>query len=361
MRAKTREWKRVAKLQTEMRKRKLDAFFVVRASNLHYLFNFMPSSGFGIVWPDHAVFVTDFRYETAAQSAVRGAKVIIHRGPMMDELKKNRQLRLEGKVAMEADHMTVDFFEALKSYNPHAQLRPLTNVVEEIAACKEPEELANIQQAIAITERVLSEIVGMLRPGLVEADLAAEVSYRHRKYGASGDSFDSIIASGKNSALPHAEPGKKKIQKGDFVTFDIGCVYEGYASDITRTFVIGKATSRQRKIYGIVLRANQKAIRVAKAGMDGYDLDKVARDIIKNAGYGPKFGHGLGHGVGMEVHGFPRVSRLVHAKLKPNMVVTIEPGVYIPGWGGVRIEDDICIKRDGCEVMTSFPKELIEI
>ena len=161
--------------------------------------------------------------------------------------------------------------------------------------------------------------------------------------------------------MPHAEPTRKKVKKGDFVTFDIGCFYDGYSSDITRTFVVGKATPKQRKIYNLVLKANKKAIRTAKAGMDGYDLDKVARDVIKKAGYGPKFGHGLGHGLGMEVHAFPRVSRLAHAKLKPNMVITIEPGIYIKGWGGVRIEDDVRIKRGGCEVMTSFPKELIEI
>ncbi|MFH1010255.1 MAG: M24 family metallopeptidase, partial [bacterium] len=204
-------------------------------------------------------------------------------------------------------------------------------------------------------------LLGMLKPGITEIDLAAEVLYRHRKYGASGDSFDAIIASGPNSALPHAHPTKRKIRKGDFVTFDIGCFYEGYSSDLTRTFVMGKATPKQRKVYQTVLKANQKAIRTAKAGMDGFDLDKVARDLIKKAGYGPKFGHGLGHGLGMEVHAFPRLSRLVHAKLKPNMVVTIEPGIYIPRWGGVRIEDDVCIKRGGCEVLTSFPKELIEL
>jgi Xaa-Pro aminopeptidase len=357
----TRGWKRVAKLQKEMRKRKLDAFFVTRASNLHYLFNFMPSSGFGIVWAHHAVFVTDFRYETAANRAVKGAQVIIHRGTMMDELKKNRRLRLTGKVAVEADQMTVDFFEALKSFNSGASFQPLSNVVEEIAACKEPDELDKIQKAIWITEHVLHDLLNMLKPGITEIDLAAEVIYRHRKYGASGDSFDAIIAAGPNSALPHATPSNRKIRKGDFVTLDVGCFYEGYSSDITRTVVVGKPAPRQKRIYDIVLKANQKAIRTIKSGMDGFDVDKVARDIIKKAGYGPKFGHGLGHGLGMEVHAFPRLSRLMHVKLKPNMVVTIEPGIYIPRWGGVRIEDDVCIKRGGCEVMTSFPKELIQL
>ncbi|MFH1009886.1 MAG: aminopeptidase P family N-terminal domain-containing protein, partial [bacterium] len=166
MSASTRGWKRVAKLQKEMRRRKLDAFFVTRASNLHYLFNFRPSSGFGIVWTDHAVFVTDFRYETAANAAVKGAQVIIHRGTMMDELKKNRRLGLTGKVAVEADQMTVDFYQSLESYNPGAEFVSLTNVVEELAACKEPEELDKIQSAIHITERVLHELLGMLKPGI---------------------------------------------------------------------------------------------------------------------------------------------------------------------------------------------------
>jgi Xaa-Pro aminopeptidase len=194
-----------------------------------------------------------------------------------------------------------------------------------------------------------------------ELEVAAELEYQMKMLGSEKPAFDTIIASGARSAMPHGIASGKKIKKGDFVTLDFGAIVRGYASDITRTVVVGKASSRQKKIYSLVKRAQAAGIRKAKAGLQAADLDKHVRNIIDRAGYGKNFGHGLGHGLGLLVHDLPRLSPLSEDKLKANMVLTIEPGVYLEGWGGVRIEDDVVITKSGCRVLNQADKSLLEL
>jgi Xaa-Pro aminopeptidase len=203
--------------------------------------------------------------------------------------------------------------------------------------------------------------LGILKPGLVEKDIAAELEYQMKMLGATKEAFGSIVASGYRSALPHGLASNKKIKKGDFVTFDFGALYNGYCSDITRTVVIGKATMRQKKIYSVVQRAQMAGIRKVKAGVTGKEVDTAARKVIEKAGFGRNFGHGTGHGIGLEVHAAPRVSKLGTQPLKSNMVITIEPGIYVSGWGGVRIEDDVVVRPKGGLVLNKAPKKLLEL
>jgi Xaa-Pro aminopeptidase len=201
----------------------------------------------------------------------------------------------------------------------------------------------------------------MVAPGIRERDLAAELEYQMNVLGSEKPAFESAVVSGYRSAMPHGLPTSKKLEKGDFVTFDFGATVDGYLCDITRTVVVGKATSRQKKIYDTVLRAQLAAIRKIRAGASGKAVDKIARDIITKAGYGKNFGHGTGHGISMEIHSGPSLSPRVDNKLKAGNVITVEPGIYISGWGGVRIEDDVVVTRTGCRVLNQAPKKLLEL
>jgi len=240
-------------------------------------------------------------------------------------------------------------------------LVPTENLVESISIKKEQNEIEKIKKAISITEQVFYEILDFVKPQAKEQDIAAEIEYRFKKYGSSAPFFETIVASGKRSALPHGVASGKKIEKGDLVTLDMGAVYDGYTADLTRTVVVGKANKRQKEVYNIVLKAQKQALSKVKPKIRACDLDKVARDVIKRAGYGKYFGHGLGHGIGGIIHEGPAVNPRNQQLLEPGMVITVEPGIYIPNWGGVRIEDDVLITKRGCEVLTKAEKKLIEV
>jgi Xaa-Pro aminopeptidase len=289
-----------------------------------------------------------------------GEKIVVKKD-FFSEIKENPALQLKGKIGIEAAFMTVDMLNNLKGLMPQAEFVCTENVVEEIASVKDENELALLRHAIKITDDVFAEVIKMLKPGVQERDLAAEITYRHMKHGAEKDSFDTIVASGYRGALPHGEASDKKIERGDFVVFDMGCVYKGYCSDMTRTVIVGEPTKKHREIYDIVLKAQLAAIDACHANMSGTALDKVARDIIKDAGYGENYGHGLGHGLGLEIHTHPRATYVVDHWLMANQVITIEPGIYLSGWGGVRIEDAVVIKEKGCEILTGTTKELIVV
>ena len=264
-------------------------------------------------------------------------------------------------MGFEDDHMS---FASYSTYNvalENIQLVPLKGLITNIRAVKDLEEIEKIAQASQIADEAFEHILGFIKPGIKEKDVALELEFFMRKKGATGASFDFIVASGHRSSMPHGVASDKVIEEGDFITLDYGCIYDGYCSDMTRTIVLGKACDEQKKIYNIVLEAQKKVIEVAKAGMTGAELDKVARDIISEAGYGEKFGHGLGHGIGLQVHEMPNVNSLGSNELKPGMVTSDEPGIYIEGFGGVRIEDLIVITEEGCKVLNKSPKDLIEL
>ena len=237
----------------------------------------------------------------------------------------------------------------------------LGSALDGLRVIKNEEELAWMERAEQIGDEAFSYILGELRPGISELEVAAKLEYFMRSNGAEKVSFDAIVASGLNSAMPHAVPTGKLLEKGDFVTLDFGCKYQGYCSDMTRTVVIGKADSRQKEIYQIVLDAQLAALEGLRPGMTGAEGDRLAREAIEKAGYGEYFGHGLGHSVGLEIHEKPALSMKDQTVLCPGMIETVEPGIYIPGFGGVRIEDMVVLTETGIRNLTSSPKELIEV
>ena len=240
-------------------------------------------------------------------------------------------------------------------------LVPLGGSVNELRCIKTQEELENIRKAEEIGDRAFEFILGVIKPGMTELEVAAELEYHMKRNGAWKTSFDTIVASGFNSSMPHAVPGMKKIEKGDFITMDFGCVYNGYCSDMTRTVVAGRADDRQKKIYYTVLEAQKIALDRIRAGLKGKEIDKAARDYIDAAGYKGCFGHGLGHSVGLYIHEEPRLSVTGETVLQENMIETVEPGIYIPGYGGVRIEDLVVVTKTGHVNFTHSDKKLIEL
>ncbi len=274
-------------------------------------------------------------------------------------IKKNNILSNDIKIGFEAEHTSYHSYQRLKSILNNVKLQETSQIVEYIAAVKDSSEIESLKSAIEITDEVFKQIIPDLKEGAVEKEIAAKISYLFKMNGAEGDSYDPIIASGFLGALPHARPSEKKFEKGDFVVMDFGALYQGYHADMTRTIVIGEATSKHHEIYDIVLKSQLNGIRVAKEGVTGEQVDMACRDIITKAGYGKEFCHSTGHGIGLEVHTYPRLS--IHNKkpLLKNYVVTIEPGIYIPSWGGVRIEDDCLIREKDCLPLNQSTKEML--
>jgi Xaa-Pro aminopeptidase len=265
------------------------------------------------------------------------------------------------KIGFEAEHLSYSFFLQLKTYFTDTEFVPTEKLLENQAMRKDEGEIEWLRQAARIADEALGEVLPLVKPGIRERELAAELSYRMRLKGAERDAFDPIVASGRRSALPHATASEKKLTEGEFVVIDFGAVYKGYTSDMTRTVVVNKATAEMKKLYEAVRQAQAKAIEAARAGITAHALDQVARDNLTQAGYGQYFIHSLGHGLGLHVHSEPRVGVGSDVVLEENFVITIEPGIYIPDVGGVRIEDDVLIRKEGVECLTHFSRELMEI
>ncbi|MBC8277361.1 MAG: aminopeptidase P family protein [FCB group bacterium] len=350
---------RIAKLRNEFDKLGIDAFLSNRLSNVRHLCGYSGSSGLLFVTRQEAFLLTDFRYKEQVKREVQGAESFIIKKDFPTEFKDNEKLHFKGKIGIEAPWMNVSLLTQMQEAVPGCEWINTENVAEEIASVKDNDEIEKIRAAVQITDKVFEELLTIIKPGVREIDIAAEIVYRHMQHGAEGNSFDSIVASGVNGSLPHAGASDKKIEVGDLVTIDFGCIYQGYCSDMTRTVAVGQPSAKQKEIYDIVLHAQDEATKAIKAGITGFSVDKVARDIITEAGYGENFGHGLGHGLGIEVHAHPRLSHLFVHELFENQVVTVEPGIYISGFGGVRIENDVVVKKDGYEDLTGSVKELI--
>lgn len=353
---------RIEKLKEKIAGENLDMLLVSLPANVRYLCGYTGSNGLLLVTRDESIFLTDFRYMEQVKKEVKGPKVKIAKRELISflteiDLFKSKRL----KAGFEARHLTFNQYEKLRSLLPGALWVPTEDIVEWMRAIKEPQEIKNIKTAAKIGARVFQDILPLVRPGVRELDISAEIEYRSRKNGGSGSAFEPIVASGIRSAMPHARASTKRLKRGEFITFDFGTSYEGYVCDITRTVILGKATSRQKKIYNLVLKAQIRAIKKARSGMKGTELDRIARQVIGRAGYKDYFGHGLGHGIGLVVHEYPGVGSRSLEVLKPGMVLTIEPGIYLPGWGGVRIEDDVVITQNGCKVLTQIDKELLEV
>lgn len=352
---------KLKRLREKLDELKIDAIFINHLPNIRYLTGFSGSSALCLVSKTDAFFITDFRYKEQIKIQVKHFKKIVATGKTLLDIACEKNIfRGLTKIGFEADHISFSLLSELKRKFKGVKFVPTRNLIEEISAVKTPDEIENIKSAIKISEKVFNEVLNIIKPGVSEIDIAAEISYLHKKFGAEKDAFDIIVASGWRSALPHGVASDKKIKKGELVVIDFGCVYNGYHSDITRTIAVGKISDEKRKIYQIVLDAQARAIESARAGLKASELDSIARDYIKQKGYGRFFGHSLGHGIGTEIHTLPRIAPKSNYILQNGNVITIEPGIYIPDTGGVRIEDDILINSTA-ELLTSLPRNLIEL
>ncbi len=340
----------------------LDAGHTILAPSVRYLTGFSGTDGSLFVTQKTSTFISDSRYTDQARLQVKGSKVVISTKNAIQALEDLKEAQVKNlRVAIEAGRLTIEQKKNLQAAMPNAILVDRIGMIENMTLYKDAAEIEKIRAAVRVSDEAFNRILAIIKPGVREKDIAAELEYQMKMLGAEKESFDTIVASGYRAAMPHGAASAKKVQKGEFITLDFGAIVDGYVSDITRTVVLGKATSRHKKIYDIVLKAQMAAIRKVRAGASGKAVDAAARDIITKAGYGKNFGHGTGHGIGLEVHGGPRVSRLSTQVLEANMVVTIEPGIYISGWGGVRIEDDVVVRPKGAEVLNKAPKKLLEL
>lgn len=354
--------KRIEAVRQLAKKENLDGFIVTDLKQIRYLTGFSGSSALLVIAPRKALFFTDFRYKEQSAKQVKGAKVHIAKGPAINALKDFPEIGgKNARIGYYAPATTVEVLKQFEKSLPDCLWIAADSVVAELGWVKEKDELDNIRKAIEISDVAFERILNLIAPGIRERELAAELEYQMMMLGSEKPSFDSIVASGWRSALPHGIATDKKVKKGEFITFDFGATVNGYVSDITRTVVIGKATDRQKKIYNIVARAQRAAIARMKPGVIAKTVDAAARNYITRAGYGKYFGHGLGHGIGLEVHSGPRLGPPSEDKLKVNNVITVEPGIYIPRWGGVRIEDDILVTRSGRKVLNRAPRNLLEL
>lgn len=351
---------RLQKVQAILADRQLDSLLISRPENRLYLTGFTGSSGVVLITREKAFLITDFRYVEQAGEQAPAFEVVKAETTATAALAELCQQLSLDRIGFESDFVTVDAFRSMKKSLEGRDLLPASGLVESLRIIKDESEIALMRKAAAIADEAWGQLLSAIKPGAVERDLAVELEFKMRRLGAEGPSFNTIVASGVRSALPHGVASDKVIQKGDLVTFDFGAQYQGYCSDTTRTVMVGEPSPKQRKIYEIVLEAQVRGVRACRPGMTGQELDEVCRSYIREKGYADAFGHGTGHGVGLAIHEEPRVSiRGSDTILKPGMVVTIEPGIYLPGWGGVRIEDSVLVTESGCERLTQSSKELM--
>ena len=355
--------RRLAALSDAVAGAGLDALLVTSLPNIQYLTGFSGSSALVVATPGETLFVTDFRYQTQVADEVGDlARVVIEPVSLWTGLWQQLG-KLSGvrTVGFEPSHMTYRDFQRLQESGGRWKWEPSGELVERLRERKDAGELACIQRAADVATRALKRALERVVTGMSELEVAGLLEHALRDEGSEGFAFPSIVAAGPRSALPHAQPTGHRVQRGDFLLFDFGAVVDGYCSDVTRTVVMGAATPEQREVYEVVRAANQAAVAAVHAGITGRDADAVARSYIERHGMGELFGHSLGHGIGLEVHEAPRLARTNELPLPAGAVVTIEPGVYRAGWGGVRIEDDVWLGPDGSRVLTDFTRELLEL
>lgn len=349
---------KIKKVYELMDKEGLDALLIDSPENRYYLTGFTGTAGRVLLTGKGAYFITDFRYVEQAKKQTEGYEIV----ELSFNFEKglNELLKKDGVKRLGFESKAISHEQFLK-YNEvlEVELQKTTDLIEGLRVIKGPEEIEKIKKAVEITDAAFAHILGIIKPGVTEREIALELEFFQKRMGGEKNAFDFIVASGQRTSLPHGVASDKVIEKGDFVTLDFGVFYQGYCSDLTRTVVVGEPDEKQKEIYGLVLKAQLAVIERVKAGMSCKEVDEIARGIIGEAGYRENFGHGLGHGIGLEIHEAPRVSFTSETILQPGMVVTNEPGIYIPGWGGVRIEDDLLITEEGCEVLNKAPKELI--
>jgi Xaa-Pro aminopeptidase len=349
---------RISSVRGYLDRHGVEAIIFLGLPNIRYLAGFTGSDGCLVVSRDKGWFLTDSRYTTQASIEVAGLEIIEYR------VKKDGVCDLLNaesmkKVGIEAEHTTVAFAKALGATLPETEFLPIGIELDDLRLIKSDVELQLLEKCADIASHSLLGILDKLKPGAVERVISLEIEFAMKREGAEEKSFDFIVASGKRGALPHGKASDKRVEAGELVTIDFGAVYNGYHSDETVTVSVGEPDKQQREIYSIVKDAHDKALQAVRPGVSLRELDGIARGFIENKGFSEYFGHGLGHGVGLEVHERPVVSPRSEQIAEEGMVFTIEPGIYIPEWGGVRIEDTVVVTGNGCRVLTKVPKDLM--
>ncbi|RLC77382.1 MAG: Xaa-Pro dipeptidase [Chloroflexi bacterium] len=347
---------RLEKLREAIAAEGLDGLLVTQPENRRYLSGFTGSAGVLLITPDFALIATDFRYFEQVGRECPQFELVKIEGKFTEVLPEMLADAGVKRLGFESEHLTVAQYEEWQRAAKGVEWVPTRGLVEKIRMVKTPEEVEAIRKAVALADEAFAHICECIHPGMTEKEAAWELEVYMRTHGAQKLAFDIIVASGPNGAMPHAKATDKPIEEGEPIVMDLGCVVNGYCSDLTRTIVLGSPDERFREIYEIVLRAQEEAERRIKAGISGREADAIARQVIDEAGYGDKFGHNLGHGVGLAVHEKPAVGRLSEDTLEAGCIITVEPGIYIPGWGGIRIEDMVLVKEEGTEVLTQAPK-----
>lgn len=347
-------------IRLKMSQADVEAFLVSNPQNWRFVSGFTGDAGVLLITRDDAIIFTDSRYTEQAEQEAPGftvIKTVVEKDVVKETIDK---LGIR-TVAFEKDYMTYARWEKLKEALSGRTLVGVSGWIEELRAVKSEAEVGYIAKAQSIADEAFARILPLVKPGVTEAELALELEVIIRKLGSDGVAFPFIVVSGARSSLPHGVPTSKRLEVGDFVTFDFGARVNGYCSDMTRTVVVGHASEKHREIYDVVLRAQLAALEAVKPGVPAKEVDLAGRKVIEEAGYGEYFGHGIGHGVGLNVHEKPSVSRMSEDVLRPGMVITVEPGIYIPGFGGVRIEDLVLVTEGGKNNLTSSRKDLIVV
>ncbi len=350
---------RLQRLRERMSELQLPALWITDSYNRAYMTGFTGSSGYVLVTLDRAFLLTDFRYRVQAKTQAGHCEIVEHASNVkLTILEILHELGIQ-QLAFEQTHLTYQDYLDYTAQLADIQFIPVKSPIYELRIIKDTEELRIMQEAAHLADAAFSHICTKLQPGISEKAIALELEIFIRQQGGTSTSFDTIVASGERSALPHGVASERKLQKNEFLTLDFGAYLKGYCSDLTRTVMMGQPSDKHRDVYQIVLEAQMNVLDHLKPGMTGAQGDALARDVIEHYGYGDQFGHGTGHGLGMQIHEAPRLSKQDMTILRPGMVVTVEPGIYLPGFGGVRIEDDVLITDTGIQRLTHANKQFL--
>jgi Xaa-Pro aminopeptidase len=353
---------RLKRLRQALDRAGAGALLETHLPNVYYLCGFSGDSGALLVDPSSATLFTDGRFTTQAKEETRGIRIHIHKGPLLEAVGDHLRGRKRQRIAVSPSRLTLAGWKTLrKAAGANLKWVAIDGLVENLRAVKDADEVDRIRDAARLGSQVMDEAIRLIRPGVTELDIAAEIGYRMRRKGASGESFEAIVAAGPRSALPHACPTARRIGKNELVVLDLGAILRRYCSDLTRTVHVGEASTRVRQWYHAVLEAQAAARDALKPGVTCGAIDAAARNVLQRKGLGRYFVHSTGHGIGLEIHEDPRIARDQKKLLETGNVVTLEPGVYVEGVGGIRIEDDALVTSRGSEILTTTPREFLEL
>ncbi|MCK4342979.1 MAG: aminopeptidase P family protein [Phycisphaerae bacterium] len=348
---------RIQKLRDELARRELDGYLVQERMDQYWLTGFTGEDGAVLLTQRAVLLLTDGRFDEAADKEAPYARKVLRKKRTPDETAQEFKRCKIARVGFNPDQMSVSVHKALKKHSAPAKLVATDDPITPLRAQKDAGEVNRMRESIRVAERAFMKLLRWVKPGLTERAIAARLVYEMQKLGAQGETFPSIVASGPNSSIPHAMPSDRKLGENDLLLIDWGAHVNWYGSDLTRVVWLGSIPAQIRKIFDVVREAHDRAIEAVRPGITGHDLDSVARKIIQKADYGKLFNHALGHGLGLVAHEVPRIGKGSQIVLEPGMVITIEPGIYLPGVGGVRLEDDVLVTKTGYEVLSSLPVE----